>query len=193
MTFIKPKILLDVDGILTDFHAAVAHIATMAGSPILVQRMSTWEMSAALRSAGASDEIVDMCLNAMASEGFNSKLSPCGNALKYLPKLQEIANVTFITSPNVKCITWIDERIEWMVDNFNINPASIIFSCNKHTIPGDVFVDDNPLNVINWKNHQSGLSLLWDAPYNRDVMVTHRIRSWPELIGVTRLIVSKSS
>lgn len=179
----KPKVLLDVDGILTDFHATVANIATRAGFPITADQMTEWDMSISLNAAGAPNNIVSACLLAMASEGFNKELEPSLEAVKNLPKLELVADVVFVTAPNVGCATWTDERIFWMKNFFDVNPSRILFANEKQHIMGDVFVDDNPANTSVWAKHNpSGLSILWDAPYNRNAEIKHRVKSWKELV-----------
>jgi len=190
----RPKLLLDIDGILTDFHAAIARVATEAGFPITTDRMVEWEMSASLRQAGAPEQIVDLCMCAMASDGFNAVLDPDPAALENLPALQEIADVMFVTSPNPKCSSWMSERIDWMRQYFDIQPLQIVFSCEKHLISGDGFVDDNPENVLYWaRSHPEKTAALWDAPYNRNARVQRRLRSWPELLDFARFLKLRSS
>lgn len=181
-------LLLDIDGILTDFHSAVADIATQAGFSVNSQQMEEWEMSASLKKLNAPQEIIDLCLDAMASEGFNSKLVPTPEAKENLPKLLRLIRVVFVTSPNDGCSTWADERIRWMGDNFEIPPESIVFSHNKAEIDGDAFVDDNPNNVIQWFAKHRGAAAIWDAPYNRNAKFRWRIRSWKELMDLAKFL-----
>ena len=185
----RPKLLLDIDGILTDFHAAVARVAVDAGFDIALSRMSEWEMSASLRKAGAPEPIVEKCMSAMASEGFNERLEPSPEALKNLPRLQEIADVVFVTAPNLQCSTWMNERIAWMRHHFNVEPECVVFSCEKQEVFGDAFVDDNPKNVLDWsERHPKNMAALWDAPYNRGVEVKRRLRSWLDLTDFVELV-----
>lgn len=179
----KPKLLLDVDGILTDFHAAVARIATEAGFPITTREMREWEMGASLRNAGAPESIVELCLRAMASEGFNSSLEPDPQAKEWMPRVMEAADVVFVTSPSSKCATWVLERTAWMSKHFGVE-GNIVFTKSKGDVPGDVFVDDFPSNVSDWAARNPGkIALLWDSPYNQGPNV-RRVGSWEGLISI---------
>jgi 5'(3')-deoxyribonucleotidase len=180
----RPRLLLDVDGILTDFHAAVAKIATMAGFPITSDRMCEWEMGASLRNAGASELVIQTCLDAMAFIGFNASLEPDPQALEWLPSVRRAADVLFVTSPSSRCDTWVSERVAWMRRHFGVEPENILFAKDKSDIPGDVFVDDNPDNVLAWAaKHPDKIAALWDSPYNRGPDV-RRVKSWTELLSL---------
>jgi len=187
-----PKLLLDIDGILTDFHAAVLRTAVKAGFEVSVNDLWVWEMTAALRGAGAPSHVIKTCMDAMAAEGFNNKLEPDPEAIESLPKLREISDVLFVTAPNPGCPTWMNERVAWMRKHFNVEPNDILFSCQKSSISGDVFVDDNPANVLDWsKAHPGKLSVLWSAPYNRRTKVDRRIKSWSELLNLAKSLQTK--
>lgn len=180
-----PKLLLDVDGILTDFHAAVANVAAEAGFPVSVEQMPEWGMSDSLRALGAPQPVIDRCMTAMGSDGFNEKLEPDPDAVRHLPLLRQAADVTFVTSPNPGSSTWMSERVAWMRRHFDVEPRDIVFSCDKRMVSGDAFVDDNPQNVLDWaQRHPSALSALWDKPYNKSSKIRRRIRSWPELVDM---------
>lgn len=177
---------MDVDGILTDFHATVAHISTKAGFPITSKEMSEWEIGSALRNVGAPKEIVETCLKAISSEGFNTNLEPDKEAQIWLPEVKKIANVLFITSPNFECPTWIPERVKWMYKHFGIEKNEILLSIDKSWVPGDIFIDDCPKNVTRWssKNHL-GVALLWDKPYNQALDI-RRVVGWEKLITIVK-------
>jgi 5'(3')-deoxyribonucleotidase len=179
----KQKLLLDIDGVLTDFHSAVAKIATMGGFPVTSAEMCEWEIGTSLRRIGAPENIVDLCLNAMAFSGFNASLEPCVSALKWLPDVRRAADVMFVTSPNSKCSTWISERVAWMRKYFDVEPQDIRFASDKSTINGDLFVDDCPENVAAWQlAHPSRSALLWGRPYNKSPGLP-KVCSWEDLLS----------
>lgn len=177
-----------MDGILTDFHAAIADVATQAGFPISSQQMGEWEMSASLRKLNAPEEVIERCMFAMSSVGFNCKLEPTKEAVENLPKLTRVATVLFVTSPNVGCKTWVEERTWWMKKHFGVSQDDIIFVQDKSNVPGDAFADDNPHNVLQWSAKNFGAAILWDAPYNRSVEVKRRAKSWKDLIDTAKFL-----
>jgi len=182
----RPKLLLDVDGILTDFHSEMARIVSMVGFPITSNEMCEWEMGASLRKAGAPESIVQIAMDAMAFAGFNASLEPDSSALEWLPIVRRLADVVFVTSPNPRCDSWISERIAWMRKHFEVEPAYIVFTEDKSGISGDVFVDDHPANVAAWASkHPDKTAMLWDAPYNRGPDLK-RIGSWEELAKILK-------
>ncbi len=180
--------LLDVDGILTDFHSAVADVATKAGFPVSSQQMEEWEMSASLRKLNAPEEIIEQCMSAMSSVGFNCKLEPTKEAIENLPKLMRAVTVLFVTSPNVDCRTWIEERTWWMKKHFGVSREDVVFVQDKSNTRGDAFADDNPHNVLQWSTNNSGAAILWDAPYNRSAKVERRVKSWKDLIDTAKFL-----
>lgn len=178
---------MDIDGLLTDFHAAVGEaVAKRTGFRLSVNEMSRWSMSESLSLMGASEDVISACSEIMASEGFNTALIPNPEAKMWVPKLKQIADIQFVTSPQRSCKTWMVERIGWMRANFSIEPSEILFADDKSEIRGDVFVDDNPMNVAKWRlNHNEKIAVVWDAPYNRkEETECLRVFGWAHLASL---------
>jgi 5'(3')-deoxyribonucleotidase len=150
--------------------------------------MEEWEMSASLRKLNAPEDIIRLCMSTMSSAGFNCRLEPTKEAVENLPKLMRVSTVLFVTSPNVDCRTWTEERIWWMKKHFEISQDDIVFAQDKSDLPGDVFVDDNPNNVLRWSAKNFGAAILWDAPYNRSVEIGRRAKSWKDLIDLAEFL-----
>lgn len=180
----RKRLLLDVDGILTDFHSAVTRVAAMGGFLITPAELPEWDVDASLRRVGAPENIVCLCANAMALSGFNTSLEPDPLALEWLPQVMTEADVHFVTSPNTQCTTWISERVAWMRRHFGVEPNRIQFTADKTGVVGDVFVDDCPVNVAAWQTaHPSKTALLWNMPYNKTYGMPS-VSSWEELLSV---------
>lgn len=189
--YVRPLVLLDVDGIFVDFHRealrAAVGAAIRAGHPFRtsVEEFPTWDMRIGLESCGAPDFVISECLSAIAERGFNESVPPTPEAMTFLPQLRGLSTVIAVTTPNENSDTWVEERIRWMRRHFDMHASDIVFTCMKELIQGDFFVDDKPENVLMWRDRNpDGIGLLWDAPYNRDVHECDpmRIKGWGNLL-----------
>lgn len=160
----RKRVLLDVDGVLADFHsAAVDLMEALFGLRIPIERFVTWDVTDVLNKVQR-----DECNAAIARPGFATSIKPCKGATEGVLELRSFAEVLFVTSPHVMSPTWAHERTEWLRRHFDASHGEVIHAFRKHSVSGDVFLDDKPSNVLDWQEHNlNGIGLLWDTPYNR--------------------------
>jgi 5'(3')-deoxyribonucleotidase len=93
-------------------------------------------------------------------------LKPYPWAMDLYNGLKEIDNVTILTNPS-----WSSDackgKLLWLHDRFGLEFEDWIFTCKKEYLarPGDILIDDHPLNCRKFKQH-GGLSLLFPLPWN---------------------------
>ncbi len=74
---------------------------------------------------------------------------------------------------------------------FGFDPLDIVITKSKHLVRGCVLVDDGDHEVEKWCEYNPGkTALLWDAPYNRGSKHSPRVRTWDEVVALTRDVVT---
>jgi len=171
--------LLDVDGVLADFHGGVLKlIKELFGYRLTIEDFKNWDYTSALESEQQKETL----RKEITRPGFLASLEPYPGAEEAVAKLQRLGEVICVTSPNHAVPTWIPERYWWLEYLFKIPPKEVILTGKKHLIDGDIMVDDHPDNVHSWKcRHPRKKGLLWDRPYSKKANLP-RVRSWDELI-----------
>lgn len=174
-------ILLDVDGVLADFHGGILElIRDLFGLNLTIQDFKNWDYTSALESEQMKKELREHIKQA----GFISGLKPYPEAQEAVGKLRALSEVYCVTSPNHTVPTWIPERYEWLTHYFSISPQDVILTGKKHLIDGDVMIDDHPGNVASWNTkHPNGFGYLWDRPYTKDAYLP-RIDRWDDIVAI---------
>lgn len=174
----KLILCLDVDGVLADFVGGVldeSHRRT--GRAHLREEWRHWHWP----EATLGELFFDIC----RGRGFCAGLAPFPEALEWVPRLREVADVRFVTSP-MRGEHWRPERQAWLQRHFGARPEDVTQVKDKHLVTGDVLVDDKADNVRKWKwgklvGRRRGL--LWDAHHNRaDAdLDSARVREWQDV------------
>ena len=181
----KPRLLLDVDGILADFAGSAARLMSkVVGRTITTDEIVNWEVTDVI------DEhyLKDLCKEEMKLPGFCASIEAYEHSIKSVEVLQKISEVFFVTAPMHKSVAWMPERVAWLEKVFLVDPKDIIFAYKKHVVSGDIILDDHPDNVRSWlDSHPTGTGLLWERPYNIGLRPElQRVKSWDEVLNVVR-------
>lgn len=180
----KPIVLLDCDGVLTDFtEAALELIKQETGRSYTAAEIPRWDIFESL----GYPELWTLFTKKASEIGYCRDLKVCDRALDGVQNLREKYDVVVVTAP-VDALPWMYERAHWLEDNFDISRKKVIFAHEKQHVCGDVLVDDKPDNVIQWfEAHPQGLAVLWSHPYNQNVSLPSgivRTSDWNELISL---------
>lgn len=190
----KPLVLLDCDGILSDYVGAVLDfIEQQTGERPTRESISTWNIWESI----PDKELEDAFDEHARSAGFCEELKPFADALRGFPLLEAVADIHIVTSPYDGSPTWTHERSAWLERYFGVHRHRVHHIGAKHLTRGDYLVDDKPKNVRDWllnrRDHYLGHALLWDTPHNRLDDGLWRIRSWEELVSIVTTRPSSSA
>lgn len=124
---------------------------------------------------------------AAAKSGWCLGFPMYAGAKDFVKRLQELGEVVIVTSP-MTTPYWAYERTVWLEQHFGTPKARIVHTEGKHYVRGDVLIDDADENCFKWHaEYPQALTLLWDAPYNREVNLHGtgivRVRSWAEALA----------
>jgi 5'-nucleotidase len=158
----RRRILLDVDGVLADF----------------THMLLNWTNNEYAEAYTDADIIEFNCFKALgipsAWPAFNAHVSKVGvcygipvreGAQAFVNSLRKFADVVIVTSLYTGAPFWINERIEWLEDHFEIDAKDVVFTGRKELVAGDLLIDDALHNV--GRNHYAR-SILIDQPWNND-------------------------
>lgn len=158
-------ILLDCDGILSDFITAALKIVRLkTGKQFKHDDITQWDI---FKSIGMPE--MWKTLHEVANrKGWCAKLKPYPGAQEGVQRLKDMGEIYIVTSP-LSTSYWCLERTQWCEKHFGLGKPNVIHTEAKHMVRGNVLVDDKPENVQAWKAvNPDGLAILWDANYNRE-------------------------
>ena len=179
----RPKILLDIDGVCADFVGPVLSAArTIMGRPDLtIDMVDQWELTRAL---GMTDAQSDQLDHAISARGFCASLAPYPGAIAGVQALQEFADVYACTSP-WDGDYWHREREQWCVKILGIPRNRIMQGAAKaELLFGNALVEDKTQTLRDWWEPDRGaLAVLMEQPWNHnDRWDGHRVQNWNELV-----------
>lgn len=161
----KPRLLLDVDGVLADFTTPALQFLESIGKQKKFEQILSWDVFE------ADDEVERLFKEKVATKpGFCLNLSPLRGSIEFVQKAKENYSVEILTTPyNVP--NWYDERKDWIVKHYGIQRSHITFTHKKQHYEGEIFVDDKLENVVNWHKNwhekRECLAVINDQPWNR--------------------------
>lgn len=179
--------LLDVDGVLGDFHTPCIHIINeLMGTSHKVEDFDDWDIFDALK---VPTDVRKKVYDRMHEVGWCTNLGIYDGAVDGVRALREICDVYFVTSP-MDSLTWEGERRRWVSKHFNVPRSTVLNASAKYVCAGDFLVDDKIDNLIKWqKGHPGGVPIRWIMPH----LASHEwsgasARTWPELIEIVKNI-----
>lgn len=149
---IKPRLLLDCDGVLADF---LTPWLDALGMPKHVP--TTWDLSC----TGKPHREVQ---NAMRTvESYVEALQPYPGVEEVIHDLREAYDVHCVTALMAEGRRW------WLEDWLGFPATHIHLTKSKWLISGAIFVDDNPDIVAEWQEkHPYGLGYVMRRSYNEN-------------------------
>jgi len=158
----RPRILLDVDGPLTDgFTAAVCkELRRMNYAHAREEDVTDhWDMFGqfAVREAD-----VPVVRERLRRPGVATSFEPRAGAKEFLTDLRKWACVLAVTAPLDGSATWAHEREVWLIERLGFDPLDVIQCRSKGPVQGDAFCDDKHSNVHLWaEENPESLAILW--------------------------------
>lgn len=186
----KRDILLDCDGVLSDFHTHYVHTAALTLGRIFDMAVAhtQWSVQDAL---GLSAEEQQAVVARIWEPGWVRYMPVLPGAQSGVQRLREAGHTLHIvTAPWKGHPSWTFERELWLQERFGFESKDVTHTHRKDLVRGDVFVDDKPAHVMAWQQaYPHGLAILWGAPYNKGALSwavsqeSARNDFWPPCIG----------
>jgi 5'(3')-deoxyribonucleotidase len=160
----KPTVLLDCDGVLSDFITATLDaLFTASGQQHQHDDVRHWEVFDSLPPEAQvyKSEVYEY----LKKEGGCFGIPLYAGSQDGVARLQAIADVIIVTSPFKGSKTWTHEREEWLEKYFSIAHENVIHAKRKEFVRGDFLIDDKPKNLQSWREAQpEGRPIYWKNP-----------------------------
>lgn len=158
-------ILVDMDGVITDFTGAVCREHNKeTGEDLKPEDITGWE----LKDFGIKDET-------WQKPKFFRALDPYAGAIETLWKMQILGHKLWIVT-NAMNVEYIEkEKAEWVRENIPF-VRGIVFTDKKHELLGDILIDDCP----EYLEKYPGTTVKINHPYNKGVKADYTYNSLAE-------------
>ena len=162
----RPRVLIDVDGPLTDgFFETACHHLRARGVDAKPWAISDWDIFKSFETSARDEDAVRKILR---GPGIAASFSPRPGALEFLNEMRAWADVYAVTAPLDGSPTWAHERETWLIERLAFNPQHVISARDKSIVVGDVLIDDKFSTVESWQAaHPESLAVLWREAHNR--------------------------
>ena len=181
----KPRVLLDVDGVLADFigeFLRVVHRET--GVKVAHNDITTHEV---VDSLPLGKTQADHVWHIFSMRNTAATMKPYPGAVEGAKKLMKVADVYFVTSPVKTSPRWCYDRTSWLSKHFGEAQARrVAYTSEKHIVQGDFLVDDRADNLEGWaKESPTRTPILWGQPWNKKSKLK-RLSDWGTLLQVVK-------
>ena len=183
----NPRVLLDCDGPMADFMGATLGVyKDITGKAVDPNSLTKWYFTDQLFPEKEEGQLSDQAREfwrRLRAPGYCMSLKPIPGAVESVGRILEAGiDVHVVTSPMKDSPTWAFERETWLAGHFKLPRQRIHHSNAKHIYSGDLFLEDNPDNLLEWGDHNpTGATLLWDTPSNRNSSAFSRVKTWSEI------------
>lgn len=177
----KQRVLLDVDGLIADFTTPYLMCVRMATGRHIPDdwKASTWDVAEDLGLSEQERKDADML---MAAPNMAYLFNPLPGAVEGVKRLLEVADVFFVTAPFRLSPTWTFDRARWLEKFFGEHGKRVNHTHDKHTVYGDIFVDDKPANIREYKKAWPTSSALYWATQRTKQADLVNVYSWETIL-----------
>ncbi len=142
----KLKILCDMDGIITDLIKKwIAYYNDDYGEKLTTEDIRHWRMSANVKIGNKIHDYLYV-------DGFFRDLEPLPGAINALSEMKKMGHEVYIVTAPSWPGTSAQDKISWVREHMPfIKKRDIFLGHNKHMIKGDVFIDDSPENLKEYR------------------------------------------
>lgn len=183
----KPRVLVDVDGVLADFIGSALRIVNgLFGTSHVPEDVTEFSIADSL---GLNAEQASLMKRAIGgSPRLAGGLAVLPGAKDGMRALREVADVYIVTSSWDSNETWEYDRKAWLKRNFGIGHHDIVFTAAKHLVYGDVLVDDKTSTCEAWREAwPNGVAVQWRTPHNRrDAWSGVSASDWSHLVDLVQ-------
>jgi 5'(3')-deoxyribonucleotidase len=159
---VKPRLMLDVDGVLADF--ATPALAFLAS----INKYKTYDQIHSWDIFEGNQEVENLFKETYASKpGFCYGLKPLPGAVEFIRAARENYDIAIVTTP-YDVPHWCNERQSWLTDILGLSRSTITFTHHKQFVSGDIFIEDKAENIAKWHDFwPNQLAVIMDKPWNR--------------------------
>lgn len=163
----RPRILLDVDGPLTDgFFEVACEYLRAEGVDAWPRRITNWDL---FRSFDVDPALERHVRARLRAPGVAATFTPRPGAIGFVEALREWADVYAVTAPLDGSPTWGNEREVWLAERLGFDLRHVVSARDKAVVVGEALVDDKHTTIKTWQAaHPSGLAVLWREEHNAD-------------------------
>jgi 5'(3')-deoxyribonucleotidase len=181
----KIQIVLDCDGVLSDFTSGALRIVEeVTGRRFTLSDVTAFDFVKSLGLTVAEGSAVKKLIG--SRQGFAAALVPYPGARQGVRRLRELGDVFCVTTPWDSNSWWRDERTSWLALHFGIN--RVHHEIDKAPFEADVFVDDKASHVQAWSERwPDRTAVFWRTPHNipEDAPKgAHTTSSWDDLYQI---------
>lgn len=161
----KLTVLCDMDSIVTDLMQKVLdHYNRDHNDKVTKSDFKTWDIA---RNVKIGQDIYKYFYR----DGFFLDLPAIPGAIEGLRAIQALGHHLVLVSAPSWPGTSASDKISWVKKHLPfINKRDIILGHNKHLIKGDIFIDDSPDNISDYREHWPHAKIMTIShPYNEEV------------------------
>lgn len=186
----RPRILLDIDGVCGDFitpclEAIFQHTGTRHSADFV----DGWDIMKALDISGDDAKAI---FTAMEIPGLCLGIPVYDGAKEGVAALRKFADVWAVTSP-FGGAHWMHERDQWCVERLGFHKDDVMHvrSSRKHAIDGDFLIEDKTSTLVEWAaEHPDGHGILFRRSYNiRDGWEGLSADSWTGIVAAVESVL----
>lgn len=161
----RPRILLDVDGPLTDgFFAVACEYLRAEGFDAWPRLITDWDV---FKSFDVPADVEKRVRALLRAPGVAAAFAPRPGADEFVNALREWTDVYAVTAPLDGSATWGHEREVWLAEHLGFDLRHVSSTRDKTIIAGSALVDDKAGTIRAWQDeHPRGLAVLWREAHN---------------------------
>ncbi len=182
-------VLVDCDGVLSDFVGACERACQAMGIPF------NYDGTDYNVFRDMQDQHKRMLMSHFHRPRFVLDMEPLSEALEGVNMLRkEGYQLLCLTSP-WHTAQWEKERKLWLKNHFGFKNSDVIQTPKKSLVRGVTLVDDKPSHCQSWGQRNGSPALLWDTTYNREPIVGRpeqldviRVRGWGDVLSALEVM-----
>jgi 5'-nucleotidase len=187
MARVRPRTLCDIDGVVCNFvQMFLSAVEAATGIHADQKDIKTFYVEESLKLNDFQKKNVWDIVN---SVGIAARMNPLPGAVEGVKALAKVSDLYFVTAPIDTSPTWDYDRRQWLIKHFGEELGKkVLFTASKEVVAGDIFIDDKPENLEEWKKAwPHGICVLWDQPYNQNGHVRlPRTSDWSAVVKVAK-------
>lgn len=162
----KPRVLLDIDGVCGDFLTpCLEAVFQHTGKRFTPEDIGDWDI---MKSLGIEGPDAKTIYESMQAPGLCLGIPVYPGAKEGVEELRKIAEVLAVTSP-FGGNHWMHERDQWCIQNLGFHKDDVLHvrSSRKHVVSGDFLIEDKTSTLVEWcSHHPKGHGVLFRRSYN---------------------------